>query len=801
MSKPMVFEARWSMAAALLSFGLVAGCGGGSVGGSLMPAPAPAPIPTPTPVPTPSPTPTPTPTSSSAFLTSEYNRSTGPGQHGAITAWAGGTTGAGVTIGIIDSGIDTANPEFAGRISPASRDVAGSRGLINADSSHGTNVALVAAAARDNTGIVGIAFDATIAMFRADTLGTCATVVASDPKSGCTFSDTSIAAGVNAAVAAGAKVINLSLGGSPPNSQLRNAVANAAANGVVLIISAGNDGDSTDAAVDPNNPDPFAAGLRVAGNGNVIIAGSVDANNAISAFSNKAGSEAAWFLSARGERVCCVYENGVLKVVTNADGTRSAFVFSGTSFAAPQIAGAAALLRQAFPNLTAVQVVDLLLRSANDGGTAGTDPIYGRGILNIAKAFAPQGTTSLAGSTVAIPLGDTTVVTSAPMGDAGSTTKAFGAIVLDGFQRAYQYELSAGIRTAQVEPRLAPALNAQVRNVALGNDRVSLAFSVDARGRVDRLPWQGMLRLSLADAQVARVLAGQVVARIAPNSKIAFAFAQGSDGLVARLQGRQQPAFLIARAPGDDQGFGQDGMLSMAWRHQAGRWGLSASAEHGSSVSAAPVFSALSGLERRRYDRADRYGLALDRQLGNLQLALGASWLTERRTILGARLNEGFGGSGANSLFLDASGQWRAAAGWRLAAQWRSGFTAPRSGGSVAPGGRLISSAWSFDAGREGVFKSGDLLGLRVSQPLRVESGGIALNLPVDYSYATLQPTFARRTLGLAPQGREIDTELAWRGPLWTGAAMLSLYYRIDPGHYASAPNDQGAAFTWSKRF
>ena len=735
------------------------------------------------------------------FLTSEFNRSTGPGQHGAITAWAAGTTGAGMTIGIVDSGIDTANPEFAGRISSSSRDVVGNRGLVNADSDHGTNVALVAAAARDNTGIVGIAFDATIAMFRADSLGTCATVVASDPKSGCTFSDTSIASGVNSAVAAGAKVINLSLGGSPPNASLRAAVTNAAANGVVVIISAGNDGASTDPAVDPNNPDPFAAGLRAAGNGNVIIAGSVDANNIISGFSNKAGSEATSFLSARGERVCCVYENGVLKVVTNPDGTRSAFVFSGTSFSAPQIAGAAALLRQAFPNLTAVQVVDLLLRSATDGGAVGTDAIYGRGILSITKAFAPQGTTSIAGSTVAIPLGDTTVVTSAPMGDAGKTTQGFGAIILDGYQRAYHYDLSAGIRSAQVQPRLGPALNAQVRNVALGNDQVSLAFSVDAKGRTERLPWQGMLKLSLADAQVARVLAGQIVARIAPNSKLAFGFAQGSDGLVAQLQGHRQPAFLIARAPGDDQGFGQDNVLSMAWRRQAGRWGLSASAEHGTPISAAPVFSSFSGLDHRRFDQANRYGLAVDRQLGNLQLALGASWLTERHTILGARLNEGFGGSGASSLFLDASGQWHPAPQWRLAAQWRSGFTTPRSGGSVAAGGRLTSSAWSFDAGREGVFEAGDLLGLRVSQPLRVESGGIALNLPVDYSYATLQPTYARRTLSLTPGGREIDTELAWRGPLWTGAAMLSLYYRTDPGHYAAAPDDQGVAFTWSKNF
>lgn len=803
MSKPALLEARWHMVAALLSFGLVAGCGGGSVGSTPapVPMPAPTPTPTPTPVPTPTPTPAPTPTPSSAFLTSEYNRSTGPGQHGAITAWAGGTTGTGVTIGIVDSGIDTSSPEFAGRISASSRDVAGGRALTNPDSDHGTDVAMVAAAARDNTGIVGIAYDATIAMFRADTVGTCATAVDTDPKSGCTFSDTNIAAGVNAAVAAGAKVINLSLGGSPPNSTLRNAVANAANNGVVVIISAGNDGDSTDPAVDPNNPDPFAAGLRAAGNGNVIIAGSVDASNVISAFSNKAGTEQAWFLAARGERVCCVYENGVLKVVTNPDGSRSVYVFSGTSFSAPQIAGAAALLRQAFPNLTAVQVVNLLLSSASDGGAAGTDAIYGRGILNITKAFAPQGTTSFAGSTVAIPLGDTPVVTSPPMGDAGTKAAGLSAIVLDGYHRAYLYDFGAGVRTAQVTPKLAPALNAQVRHVALGNDRVSLAFSVDASGNTQRLPWQGMLRLSLADAQVARVLAGQVVARVSPGSKIAFGFSQGSDGLVAQLQGRSQPAFLIARAPGDDQGFGQDDVVSMAWRHQAGRWGLSASAEHGSPVTAAPMWSAINGLDRRRFDRADRLGVALDRSFGAVNLGLGASWLSEQHSILGARLADGFGGGGADSLFLDAHSEWQPASGWRLGAQWRSGFTSPRSGGSVASGGRMTSSAWSIDAAHGDVFKSGDWLGLRVAQPLRVESGGIALNLPVDYSYATLQPTFARSVLNLAPQGREIDTELAWRGPLWTGAATLSLFYRRDPGHYASLPDDQGLAVSWSKRF
>lgn len=113
----------------------------------------------------------------------------------------------------------------------------------------------------------------------------------------------------------------------------------------------------------------------------------------------------------------------------------------------------------------------------------------------------------------------------------------------------------------------------------------------------------------------------------------------------------------------------------------------------------------------------------------------------------------------------------------------------------------MLTSAWSIDATRYGVLGVSDSLSLRLAQPLRVESGGIALTLPVDYSYVTLQPTFATSVLDLTPQGRELDAELNWRSPLWNGAAMISLFYRVDPGHYASLPDDTGLAFSWQRRF
>jgi hypothetical protein len=55
--------------------------------------------------------------------------------------------------------------------------------------------------------------------------------------------------------------------------------------------------------------------------------------------------------------------------------------------------------------------------------------------------------------------------------------------------------------------------------------------------------------------------------------------------------------------------------------------------------------------------------------------------------------------------------------------------------------------------------------------------------------------------LSLAPKGREQDVELVWRGGLWRGTAMASVYYRKDPGHYSTLPDDRGVALSWNRQF
>ncbi|MEO1967121.1 MAG: S8 family peptidase [Sphingomonadaceae bacterium] len=787
--------------AGLSGLALLAACGGGGgtpITSTPPPAPAPAPAPSPTPAPTPAPAPAP---SSSQYDTAEYRRSDGPAQHNAITAWDAGYTGKGSTIAIIDTGIDTTSPEFAGRILADSQDVAGTRS-IQATDDHGTNVALVAAAARNNSGVMGIAFDASLLVLRTDTPGSCTATTPGDTsaKDTCTFSDTNIAKGIDKAVAAGAKVINLSLGGNGAGSVVTDAVARASAAGVVVIVAAGNGGDGSDTTTDPNQPDAFASAVRQAGGNNVIIVGSVDANNVMSTFSQRAGSQADWYLDARGEDVCCVYDNGQIYVGHDASGSFN-LVFSGTSFAAPQVAGAVALLAQAFPNLTGQQIVDILLKSAKDLGTTGTDSTYGRGLLDIAAAMQPMGVSTLAGSTSAVRIGSTSVVGSPAMGDALAGYQSVPAIVLDGYKRAYQVDFGAGTRSAALQPRLTSSLMQGGRAMSAGTANLTLAFTVSDTDTLNDGQWTGQLRLSGEDASRARVLAAYVAARISPRTQLAFATRQGASGLVEQLQGAQRPAFMIASAADQNSGFAQTVDSSLAIRRMVGSTGITVSAETGDAWLDHTFDPTELVLGRNRTLATRRVGLSADRQLGPIATTLGMNWLQEDSTVLGAYLAPQFGGSGADTVFLDGSAALPIVRGWTLTGAVRQGFTRVRAGGALSSGSSLRTSAWSMDFSNSSVFTPGDSFGFRISQPLRVDSGGLNLWLPISYSYATEAAQYGFETLSLAPSGREIDGELAWRGPLWGGFGSASLFVRHNPGNYATLPTDKGVAFRWSANF
>ena len=128
---------------------------------------------------------------------------------------------------------------------------------------------------------------------------------------------------------------------------------------------------------------------------------------------------------------------------------------------------------------------------------------------------------------------------------------------------------------------------------------------------------------------------------------------------------------------------------------------------------------------------------------------------------------------------------------------------AHRSGWTTFTSGKFETGAYAFDLTKLGVLGSGDRLGVRVAQPLRIEHGGFAMLLPTSYDYSTATATDSLSRFSLSPSGREVDAELSYGSSLLDDNAWLgtNLFVRRQPGHIADSKNDVGAAMRFSLRF
>jgi hypothetical protein len=154
------------------------------------------------------------------------------------------------------------------------------------------------------------------------------------------------------------------------------------------------------------------------------------------------------------------------------------------------------------------------------------------------------------------------------------------------------------------------------------------------------------------------------------------------------------------------------------------------------------------------------------------------------------------GGGGSNTVFVDAEARHDWGNGWT------SGLSARRGWTSFAAG-KFETGAYAFDVAKLGLLSDSDRLGLRLAQSLRVEHGGIAKWLPTSWDYAnsTASDSFSR--MSLSPSGRELDAELSYGLSVLSGKAWMggNLFYRRDPGHIATSPDDVGAAIRLSLGF
>jgi hypothetical protein len=381
------------------------------------------------------------------------------------------------------------------------------------------------------------------------------------------------------------------------------------------------------------------------------------------------------------------------------------------------------------------------------------------------------------------------------MGDAAAGPQAMaGAIILDGYSRAFVLDLATRLQRAPQDRPLGRALGGDQRSATAQNEMVAVSLTLDRRPGTQ--PWVGMAQLGLTydDARRARLLSGLVVSRLDARTALALGFAESSKTLQLRLTGTRNNAFLVARDPASKMGFYGDDVTSLGVRRDLGPVGLTVTSERGKVWT--------DGLKQTLAD--PRYSISsvtADRRVGPATLSLGASRLEEETTVLGGRFDSVLTGAGARSYFLDGTASFDLGSGWGAFASYRRGWTNLPGTGGLVDDGRLSTEAWAFDLSKRGAFFGGDKLAVRVMQPLRVRSGGLNMLVPASYDYATLSVGYENRFLNLAPQGREIDFEAAYSMGLLGGDLGLNAFYRNDPGHIAAMKSDVGGAIRFTLGF
>lgn len=289
-------------------------------------------------------------------------------QHGPIRsvgAW-GMVTGSGVTVAVVDSGIDLDHPDLIDRLVPGYHaplrlaavdggptDDVNTVGLFVG---HGTFIAGLAGATGNNgIGVTGVGWG----------LGLMPIRVTDSPLGSAVLSD--ITAGARWAAENGARVVSVSFSGvTSPTVQTTGAYLKS--QNALLLWAAGNDGARL-----PDTPFP-----------DVVVVTSTTASDVLSSFSNTGGLVS---VAAPGSSVRSTMIGGGFGIG------------SGTSFSTPIAAGVAALIMSANPGLTADQAQSILLGTADDLGAPGEDDEFGAGRVNALRAV----TAALGGAVIELP--------------------------------------------------------------------------------------------------------------------------------------------------------------------------------------------------------------------------------------------------------------------------------------------------------------------------------------------------------------------------------------------------------------
>ena len=405
------------------------------------------------------------------YQTTEYNAQYGLGNINAANAYARGYTGSGVTVSVLDSPFDTDHPNLQNVFVTGYDASSGGTDVTcsgSCTSSHGTHVAGIIAANKNDSGMHGVAYNAKIkpiTIFNSsgvDDTTTSQLVNAINAGGGSSYAAMNNSWGVS-------QVAQINFGGAigtkwariPSTNSIASSIQTAfdnAASNTVIVFSNGNEGwnsstgrvyyynSSSDASNLTNSQGYSSVNVNTASTygslpssksslqGKWLTVVALDSSNNIASYSNGCGSIAkAWCISAPG--------SSIYSTVDLDDSTESGSygTKSGTSMAAPHVTAAIAILKQQFPNLTSTQLVSLLTSTATDLGDAGVDDVYGVGMLNLNAASTPSGMPYIVASNankLQATTNNTYIKSSSAFGK-NLENSGFQVGILDAYNRAY----------------------------------------------------------------------------------------------------------------------------------------------------------------------------------------------------------------------------------------------------------------------------------------------------------------------------------------------------------------------------
>jgi hypothetical protein len=692
--------------------------------------------------------------------TAEYSRSTSVVQLGLKGIHSQGIIGKGVIVGVLDTGLNLANPEFKGntRVMTGYNAVTGTTDVTDT-LGHGTHVAGIIGASGDGLGMYGVAPGVTILPVKV--------FGASTARS------TDIDRGLLYAASKGARVVNLSLGADGATGNVGLAKV-AATNNTVVVAAAGNSG-----LANPGWPARYAKDAWA--NGTIIAVGAVDGNKVIASWSNRAGDTANFYLVAPGVNIYSTY------------GTGYAYM-SGTSMATPAVTGAAALVTGYWPYLKANQVAAILLNTTDDLGAAGVDAIYGHGMLNVNRALSAQGSMTYkaaTGASVTIALGTKGVVNSQPR---VTTPSAFSGVVTDVFDEygrnftsnegealgsRTQMTLDAALgRTDRMldsaEATLPDgsrfmSLQAKPNSVLSGGmnygnkipgsqDQQALATMVSLHLASGHSVMAGdgglsMMGLGLMDSNIAERVSG--AESVLANPLMGFAPNHRFAALTTPLAGGWSARVGLVRAKAEDQAHANVNVLELM--HQ-GR-------DHALNISIGKM--AEQGL------------------LGGYSSA--AMGLAQDTRSTGVTF------SGAMNL----TGQWTAAASYSS-----TRTSAPSASGLLLSATSVRADAWGVGLVKANTWRTGDRLSFTLNAPLAAKSGSMTYSVVDSVNPEDGTPVYGTRTVNLKPTAREWLAETRYSTRLSSASTLTAVAaFRQNPDHDASAPSQVALGLRYNLSF